>query len=277
MSHSEAFTNIRARALGLLIFLSWMVAYGFFPGHDSSWSYVVRGFFCLMLLLFLLVSYCAFHGVSVARLVGRLSEPISYIRLTFSIVLPVFVFSVGAIYLVFLPLSYVAPEFVDWWLLDAFGLLIWESETLPLVPNLVNFLIIVALGPALEELLFRGLLLHRWAKKWETKRAMIYSSLLFGALHPDFIGAFLFGYVMAVIYIQSKSLLVPIAAHALNNMLAWMWNFFDVVLNGYEYTIADFQSDWWLGTACLILSTPWLIRFLRRHWPRDGLPLPYYG
>jgi membrane protease YdiL (CAAX protease family) len=75
----------------------------------------------------------------------------------------------------------------------------------------------VVAAPFAEELVFRGILLHRWTRKWGLVRAALATSAIFAVLHPDPLGAFIFAMIMVHLYTRSGTLLVPMAAHALNN------------------------------------------------------------
>jgi len=79
---------------------------------------------------------------------------------------------------------------------------------------------LVVVAPVFEELLFRGILLHRLAHRWSVAGGVLAPSIVFGALHLDIVGATVFGIVMCVLYVHAGSLLVPIAAHALNNLVS---------------------------------------------------------
>jgi uncharacterized protein len=76
------------------------------------------------------------------------------------------------------------------------------------------------LVPAVEETVFRGVLLNLWARRWGLRSAVIWSSLVFAVLHLDPIGSFIFGVVMVGLYASSGSLLVPVVTHALYNAAA---------------------------------------------------------
>ena len=78
----------------------------------------------------------------------------------------------------------------------------------------------VVLAPAIEELLFRGVLLNCWAAKWSVGTAVVASSIAFGILHGNPVGITVAGLVMAVLYLRTGTLLVPIAFHAANNFIA---------------------------------------------------------
>ena len=65
--------------------------------------------------------------------------------------------------------------------------------------------------------LFSRILLQRFATKWGTSIATIVVTILFALLHVDFLGAAIFSIVLSIVYIRTKSLLMPIAIHMLNN------------------------------------------------------------
>jgi membrane protease YdiL (CAAX protease family) len=61
--------------------------------------------------------------------------------------------------------------------------------------------------PFSEELLFRGILLHRWQYKWGRFRAILFTSLLFAPLHPEPAIMFLFAVLAAQLTLRTGSLL----------------------------------------------------------------------
>jgi len=70
--------------------------------------------------------------------------------------LPLVAISIGSVYLLYLPLSYLIPDFVQWWLLQNDGTLVWMSGQWHGVANIVNFAVTVVIAPIIEEILFRG-------------------------------------------------------------------------------------------------------------------------
>ena len=189
---------------------------------------------------------------------------------------PLIVVAIGTIYLLYLPLSYLAPRFAEWFLIETESPMIWTSGPGYALANLLSFLLIVAIAPLFEEFI-RGLLLTRWSFKWGAPKAIFASSLLFGLVHTDIIGAFFFGYVMAVLYIKTQSLFVPIAIHAVNNLIAWGAAGVELLLSdSYPHsTLAEFQSWWWVGALALVISAPWVFRFTKRHVPEANWRVPY--
>lgn len=125
--------------------------------------------------------------------------------------------------------------------LSAFWLLVFVVD--PIFPSFADFLMtevpmptnpvllvteiiaITILGPIVEEFVFRGVFLHRFMKKTSMWGGILISSILFGVLHADMIGAFLFGLIACLLYLRTGNLLLPILMHILNNTLAVISSF----------------------------------------------------
>ena len=125
-------------------------------------------------------------------------------------------------YSLYLPLSYVLPRVVETYAIRA------QNQTRldytgygHTLGNVLTMISMVVLAPIVEEYLFRGILLTRWSKKWGTPTAIVVSSAIFAVLHVEIIGHMFFAYVMAVVYIETKSLWTPILLHAINNGIVW--------------------------------------------------------
>ena len=189
---------------------------------------------------------------------------------------PLVILSIGTIYLLYLPLSFLTPRFVEWLLIETESPLIWTSGPGYILANLLSFFGVVVIAPLFEELV-RALLLTRWSFKWSAPKAIFVSSLLFGLVHTDIIGAFFFGYVMSVLYIKTRSLFVPIAIHAANNLIAWAIASVELLLSDSypQSTLAEYQSWWWVGALALVISAPWVMRFIKRHVPEASWRVPY--
>ncbi|MBP3791719.1 MAG: CPBP family intramembrane metalloprotease [Methanobrevibacter sp.] len=87
----------------------------------------------------------------------------------------------------------------------------------------------VLISPISEELLFRGVFLNRLKFVVPPLFAILISSLLFASLHSygNIISAFIFALCMAILYVKTDNILVPIFAHFLNNLIAEIVVFVD--------------------------------------------------
>lgn len=86
------------------------------------------------------------------------------------------------------------------------------------------FLLVSFFAPIIEEIIFRGIIQKGLINKGvKPRNAIIISALIFGLVHFNpwqFIGAFLLGLVLGVVYFKTKSLLMPILLHFFNNTIA---------------------------------------------------------
>ena len=183
--------------------------------------------------------------------------------------------SVASMYAVFVPLSYVAPDFVSWWLFEDSPEMFWTSGDYRWLGNAINLVMLVVLAPIVEELLFRGLLLPAWRARMGQSAAIVLSSIGFGLLHVDVLGGVIFAAVLSVVFLRTGRLWIPVLMHAANNALVWGLYVVGLAL-GWEWseTIAEFQASWWYGAVALAVGLPLLIVLLRRIPVRQAQPAP---
>lgn len=83
---------------------------------------------------------------------------------------------------------------------------------------------VIIIGPIIEELIFRKILLGKLLEKFRNSpiKAIVYSALIFGIVHLNIIqgvAAFGGGIILGLIYYYTKSIKATIFAHILNNFL----------------------------------------------------------
>ncbi len=84
------------------------------------------------------------------------------------------------------------------------------------------FMGLVVVAPITEELLFRGLMLRGFLKRYSPAKAVLVSAVLFGAFHLNpwqFVGAAVLGTLFGWWYVQTRSLVPCLFGHALSNSL----------------------------------------------------------
>lgn len=213
--------------------------------------------------------------LNLAALLGPWPRRLAWVQLLW-LVVGVFLFSLGAFQVSYLGLSIVAPGLVEATLRQSL-LLSADQATDPSLYNGLMLFSVLVVAPITEEFIFRGVLLHRWGMKWGVRPAIVLTSVLFGVLHSNLIGLFVFGVVMSLLYLSTRSLLVPMAAHAINNAIA---SGIDILANqptaNTVDTLAEFRASWWLGVLCLLVSAPWVLRYVVYHWPKRQALLPYF-
>ena len=88
--------------------------------------------------------------------------------------------------------------------------------------GVLSLLSVILISPPVEELLFRGIFLNKMNMIVPVTFAVLISSLLFASLHSfgGIVSAFVFGICMALLYLKTDNILVPILAHFINNLLS---------------------------------------------------------
>jgi len=95
-------------------------------------------------------------------------------------------------------------------------------------PILLGFISVVVVAPIIEEFLFRGFLYSQLRRSFlRDWGAIAVSSLVWTAIHFQYeVGIlfflFLFGLFLGYFRIKYNSLLIPVALHALNNLIAFI-------------------------------------------------------
>lgn len=213
------------------------------------------------------------YGVRLRQLIG--APPAADQAIAILALVPALVaLDVGLIWLVYTPVSWISPDSVRAWL-DRMERLI--PSNLTGLEDLIFVLGAVVLAPIVEELVFRGLLLHRWSYKWGRPRGLVFTSAAFALLHASPVNAFVLGLAFGLIYLSSGSLPLTMAAHGLNNLIALkLLPLFGPGGQSGGDPLADFQSG--ALQASVMFGAGLVILWLGRHWywPPSGTPLPYF-
>ena len=214
-------------------------------------------------------------GLKVRYLFGQ-QRPKFSIPYALVLVLSLLLFSLGISSLFFYLLSLGFPDYVNQ-LLESSTLLANNSSAYPQLYEALMLFLLLVYAPVVEELVFRGILLQRWAVKWGVRSGVIASSVLFGVLHYNNpIGLTLFGLVMGLLYVRTNSLWVPIACHSLNNLAAvgidWLSQ---RAAGGQISTVSDIQELWWMSLILVMVSLPCWGWFVWRSWPQPADKIPY--
>jgi membrane protease YdiL (CAAX protease family) len=87
----------------------------------------------------------------------------------------------------------------------------------PFGSPLIHLAITALLAPVVEELMYRGFLLPLWAERRSLVIAIIFTSLIFAAGHPNYIHAFMMGLLLGSLYARVGSLRAVIFVHFVAN------------------------------------------------------------
>lgn len=125
---------------------------------------------------------------------------------------------------------------------------------------------VAAIGPLLEEMLFRGYLLGG-LRRYGDRFAVIASATLFALMHGNlsqFLGALLIGLLLGYAKVKSGSLLLCVAAHMGNNLLA-------LAMDGLTGLAGEYAglASWASALMLIAAGLPLLVRYGRRNGPLD--------
>ena len=189
------------------------------------------------------------QGISVRQVVHTKGIQ-RWIPSILGIVIVSIAFSLGTFWLLLYSLNSFFPPVVDFLL---------EGTLMP--ENLwflaLEIISITILAPIVEEFIFRGVILHRLIRKTSVWGGILISSLVFGFLHADFMGAFLFGIIASLLFLRTGNLLIPILMHMINNTIAVVlmfvaptWPDWISILEKSDITVKAFPN-----TIVLIISS----------------------
>ena len=194
------------------------------------------------------------------------------------LVIGMLLYSISAEWITHYPIAVTWPEAYQEFLRQPLFLTRQDvSDPVPFNALMVVTLVIAA--PVMEEIFFRMLLFPRLSIKWGTTIGILVSSLLFALLHEmAWVGAFVFGVASCTLYMRTRTILVPIAVHALNNavaaLVAW-W----AIEHGWNTTFepSALQTELYIAIVLLVISSPIVFGFIGRWWPTGGDTLPYFA
>ena len=282
-SRSNPFESLRATTVIPWVIVGSLVLVAAFhvlallaplDADDPQTSEVVFGFAIYGALASWIVWACRRSGVGIRRLLGTLPE--GYDRLSWARLAALLAVTIGFSYsswhLFAYALSIVAPGVLEF-LIEA----LWPEPDPSTEYRLAMAVIAVILAPVLEEGFFRGILVNRWGSRWGLPTALVASSIAFGVLHANPVGIGVVGLVAALLYLQTRTLIVPIVFHAANNLVATLWD----QLSGDSgppdaaAEIRELRDGILFGVVLVAITLPILIRYVRRHWPAREAEIPY--
>lgn len=179
--------------------------------------------------------------------------------------IPMVASSIFLYYLLFYPLSFLVPDFVLFWAIESWEMIVPLERDNAIPINILNIILVVLLVPVVEELVFRGFILGRLAHKYGKTVGIVLSSFIFAILHAEVLGTFLFAVFCCLLRFKYESLIAPILLHISNNLIVMVWVATDILVFNiqYEYTIEAFRSELWVAPIGAIIGIPWLIHYYR--------------
>lgn len=123
------------------------------------------------------------------------------------------------------------------------------------------YLVVISImiwAPIFEEILMRGIILEGFLNKYKPWKAIVASAVIFGAIHlniTQFINATLIGIIFGVIYYKTRSLLLCIIGHMINNTIASIIGYTSFTPNLISFII---------GITMFILAAKAFIKYINK-------------
>lgn len=203
------------------------------------------------------------NNISLNQLFLNTVNKIKLIDLTI-LTINILAFSFGIVTLQLYILNFVSPDLVNRLLNDE-TLLDSTKVSNIYIYNLFLFCKSVIIAPIVEEIFFRGFLINRFFTKFGIKKAVIYSSIIFGLFHADIFIAFIFAFLMSIIYLKTRNLWFTIYCHFLNNFVLEIMGSYEFIYGEKipQNNITFTNEDIFYALCLLILSLPFLIKYFK--------------
>jgi membrane protease YdiL (CAAX protease family) len=110
-------------------------------------------------------------------------------------------------------------------------------------------------------------------------RATLLSAFFFAILHfLNAFGAFIIALCLTILYVKTKTLLVPMAVHALYNTVVVIIDQLSDPADAAprDITTGELRSSLLMGLVLVGVTLPPLLAYIRRNWPGAG-SLPSYS
>ncbi|EJV88949.1 CPBP family intramembrane glutamic endopeptidase [Bacillus mycoides] len=229
--------------------------------HIQNSSFINMLIFYILPIIWIFYGYRK-HRVSFSLFINR-NETFNLVQVLY-IAIMLCMFSYGYLILYMYSFAWITPDFI----MNALHEPIIDSTG----GYVFQFIRVVFIAPIVGEFVFRGFLLQRFAAKWGTSIAMVVVALLFACLHVDFLGAVVFSVVLTIVYIRTKSLLMPIAIHMLNNAFVLSSSF--LVSREKIMSFADFSNytTFFPGLIIFMTGLNLVLIFLfvnRKYWSKE--------
>ena len=202
-------------------------------------------------------------------------------KLPLGLAIAQYFFADGTSNIILYGLSFVAPKYVEHRVNEISATTTWGYACFA-------FLVLI-FAPIMEELFFRGIIFQKLAIKKNPVKGLVISALLFTVVHfrHDVISLFTVGVTLALLYLKTKQIIVPIICHFFYNLIVLAniiyWQFFDTDGSDVASTVADYQQYFieHLGLSILYvaISAPLISYFIYKNFPYsyDVDRLPYFA
>jgi hypothetical protein len=206
-------------------------------------------------------------------IIGRLPIHFNWLPII-GIVLTRKVFSFGVVLVLYYPLSFIFPSWIENYFSNNPFNFAGSQSFSPVLAYIFD--VAASLTRSLTEVfILEGIVLHIWAAKRGIKLALIMLSVFYLIYYPsNFIGGISLCLMLSFLYIKTKTLIVPIVASFINAIVG---SALFKVMSLSNNPLENFRSLFGIGIFCLAISTPLLIWLLYKNRIQPNEQMPYFA
>lgn len=210
LSFNENLKKISLTEVLVIVIFSYMLVFSLRFFQIISLDYAVSNLIVLLFFVFKLKDFTSELKLDASNIFST----VSFWEILVIVMLNIF-FSYGMLYLSDYIVHSIPPE-------SYLSFLIPAKSIGGGLAGVLSLLSVILISPPVEEMLFRGIFLNKMKMIVPVTFAVLISSLLFASLHSfgGILSAFVFGICMALLYLKTDNILVPILAHFINNLLS---------------------------------------------------------
>lgn len=210
LSFNENLKKISLTEVLVVVIFSYMIVFSLRFFQIISLDYAVSNLIVLLFFVFKLKDFTSELKLDASNIFSA----VSFWEILVIVMLNIF-FSYGMLYLSDYIVHSIPSE-------SYLSFLIPAKSIGGGLAGVLSLLSVILISPPVEELLFRGIFLNKMNMIVPVTFAVLISSLLFASLHSfgGIVSAFVFGICMALLYLKTDNILVPILAHFINNLLS---------------------------------------------------------
>jgi uncharacterized protein len=259
--------------IAILVFTFLSLASGLMI--NQFWAFHLVYCLSMIITTWWTIQKCKEFQIDLRQVIGAMPRKIPWLKL-FYLEISMTLFTLSSVMLLLWLVSIFSPGFFEQFYKGQSSTGTTLTNASSVLEKILTFFTLVIVAPITEEFLFRGIILQRWTEKWGIMKGLIATSVLFGFGHANNpIGLSMFGLIMGLLYLQTRTLWIPIILHAMNNFLVFIVIFMRSprksvatrqVLESYQ---VHFQHYGWVYILLTIISLIMLLRYIKPNFPKQ--------
>ena len=128
---------------------------------------------------------------------------------------------------------------------------------------------VAVLAPLIEELIFRGIIMHGLMRNYSKFTAVFVSALMFALFHLNpwqFPATFVLGIILGILMVRTRNILLCILGHGMNNGLVLLFMHYNDTVSENTFYLLDRTKQLQISAMVIVLS---LLLIILLSWKRN--------